>query len=56
MASVLPFNPNWGAANANNVMLTTAGLAAWNASLGLGVGLVLQQVMLHRDRFDGHDR
>jgi len=34
------------------VMLITAALAAWNAALGLGVGLILQQVMLHRDRLD----
>jgi MFS superfamily sulfate permease-like transporter len=34
------------------VMLITAALAAWNAALGLGVGLTLQHIVLRRDGFD----
>ena len=34
------------------VMLITAALASWNAALGLGVGLILQHIVLRRDGFD----
>ena len=34
------------------VMLVTAVLAAWNAALGLGVGLILQHIVLRRDGLD----